>query len=210
MTDKPHKNVYCALAAAQMEMGAVVKGSTNPHFNTKYADLNSLMMAVLPALNENGIAVFSQIVKSDGAQYMRSVLMHGETETSIECDVPLLVAKSDMQGMKSATTYAKRVGIESLTGKAPEDDDGNGAKAGEDKYRQEREEQAAQAAVKAVQGAVDILRAANTLDALQSAWMALPKNVRADKDVIDAKNDMKGVLDAESLAADLNGDSIPY
>ena len=32
-----------------------------------------------------------------------------------------------MQGYKSATTYAKRIGIESLTGIAPEDDDGNAA-----------------------------------------------------------------------------------
>jgi hypothetical protein len=29
--------------------------------------------------------------------------------------------------MKSATTYAKRIGLESLTGIAPEDDDGNAA-----------------------------------------------------------------------------------
>jgi hypothetical protein len=32
-----------------------------------------------------------------------------------------------MQGYKSATTYAKRIGLESLSGVAPEDDDGNAA-----------------------------------------------------------------------------------
>ena len=32
-----------------------------------------------------------------------------------------------MQGMKSATTYAKRIGVESLTGIAPEADDGTAA-----------------------------------------------------------------------------------
>jgi hypothetical protein len=41
--------------------------------------------------------------------------------------VPLIVNKNDMQGMKSATTYAKRIGLESLTGIAPEDEDGNAA-----------------------------------------------------------------------------------
>jgi hypothetical protein len=41
--------------------------------------------------------------------------------------VPLIVAQNNMQGMKSATTYAKRIGVESLTGIAPEDDDGNAA-----------------------------------------------------------------------------------
>jgi hypothetical protein len=45
----------------------------------------------------------------------------------IQCDVPLIVNKQDMQGYKSATTYAKRIGLESLTGVAPADDDGNDA-----------------------------------------------------------------------------------
>ena len=44
-----------------------------------------------------------------------------------DVDVPLIINKNDMQGMKSATTYAKRIGLESLTGIAPEDDDGNAA-----------------------------------------------------------------------------------
>ena len=42
-------------------------------------------------------------------------------------DVGADVGKQDMQGYKSATTYAKRIGLESLTGIAPEDDDGNAA-----------------------------------------------------------------------------------
>jgi hypothetical protein len=41
--------------------------------------------------------------------------------------VPLIVTKNDMQGYKSATTYAKRIGLESLTGVAPHDDDANAA-----------------------------------------------------------------------------------
>jgi hypothetical protein len=54
-------------------------------------------------------------------------LVHGASGTEISCDVPLIINKNDMQGMKSATTYAKRIGLESLTGIAPEDDDGNAA-----------------------------------------------------------------------------------
>jgi hypothetical protein len=58
---------------------------------------------------------------------MVTTLTHGSSETEISCGVPLIVSKNDMQGMKSATTYAKRIGVESLTGIAPEDDDGNAA-----------------------------------------------------------------------------------
>ncbi len=122
-----HKNIYIALASAQADMGAVVKGSTNPHFKSKYADLADVMSVVLPALNAHGIAAWHSVTFPDGQNYMRTTLSHGESETHINCDVPLLVSKNDMQGMKSATTYAKRIGIESLTGIAPEDDDGHAA-----------------------------------------------------------------------------------
>ena len=122
-----HKNVYTALATAQSEMGPVVKGAVNPHFRSKYADLSDVMQVALPALNQNGVSVWSSIVPIDGNNMMRTTLSHGESDTHISCDVPLIVSKNDMQGMKSATTYAKRVGIESLCGIAPEDDDGNAA-----------------------------------------------------------------------------------
>ena len=123
----PHKNIHVALAAAQMEMGPVVKGATNPHFKSKYADLSDVVSVAMPPLNTNGIALFHQIIRSDGEAFMRTVLAHGDSGTEMTCDVPLIVAGNNMQAFKSATTYAKRIGVESLTGIAPEDDDGNAA-----------------------------------------------------------------------------------
>lgn len=125
MTD--HKNIYLALAAAQAEMGGVKKGSVNPAFKSKYADLADVVQAVSGPLNAQGIAFFHMAASVDGERIMRTVLAHGASGTTIECDVPLIVSKNDMQGYKSATTYAKRIGLESLTGIAPEDDDGNAA-----------------------------------------------------------------------------------
>jgi hypothetical protein len=122
-----HKNIYMALAAAQTEMGTVKKGSTNPAFKSKYADLADVVAAVSPALNAQGIAFFHVATSVDGDRVMRTVLAHGPSETMIQCDVPLIVNKQDMQGYKSATTYAKRIGLESLTGVAPADDDANAA-----------------------------------------------------------------------------------
>jgi len=129
MTKQQHKNIYIALAAAQSEMGPLVKGSNNPHFKSKYADLADLVAAVRGPLNSHGLTFFHCIIRTDAGQDMRTILMHGESETSIECDVPLIVAKNDMQGMKSATTYAKRIGLESVTGVAPQDDDDGNAAA---------------------------------------------------------------------------------
>lgn len=125
MSDK--KNIFTALREAQQNMGALVKGSVNPHFKSKYADLADLVEVVRPALNAAGVTFFHSM-NVDGPLYMMgTILVHGESETRIECWVPLIVAKQDMQGMKSATTYAKRIGLESVTGIAPEDDDGNAA-----------------------------------------------------------------------------------
>ena len=122
-----HKNIYMALAAAQSDMTGVKKGSVNPAFKSKYADLADVVAAVSPALNAQGIAFFATGVVIDGERYMRTVLAHGASDTQIACDVPLIVNKNDMPGFKSATTYAKRIGLESLTGVAPIDDDGNAA-----------------------------------------------------------------------------------
>ncbi len=122
-----HKNIYMALAAAQTDMGGVKKGSVNPAFKSKYADLADVVAAVSPALNAQGIAFFHVATSVEGERVMRTVLAHGPSDTRIECDVPLIVTKNDMQGYKSATTYAKRIGLESLTGVAPADDDGNAA-----------------------------------------------------------------------------------
>lgn len=122
-----HRNVYSALCAAQSEMGTVVKGAINPAFKSKYANLADVMGVVVPALTAHGIAVYHTMMRDEAHLVMRTVLHHGDSDTHIDCDVPLIVAKNDMQGMKSATTYAKRIGVESLTGIAPEDDDGNAA-----------------------------------------------------------------------------------
>lgn len=122
-----HKNIYMALCAAQAGMGKVVKGATNPAFKSKYADLADVVSVAIPALTEQGIAMFHMMVRDEQGAVMRTMLVHGASETSISCDVPLIINKQDMQGMKSATTYAKRIGLESLTGIAPEDDDGNAA-----------------------------------------------------------------------------------
>ena len=122
-----HKNIYMALGAAQAGMGKVVKGSTNPAFKSKYADLADVVSVAMPALTEQGIAMYHTMLRDEYGAVMRTILVHGASGTEISCDVPLIINKNDMQGMKSATTYAKRIGLESLTGIAPEDDDGNAA-----------------------------------------------------------------------------------
>lgn len=164
-----HKNVYVALMAAQAEMGPLIKGEKNPHFKKMYAGLNDVVQAVRAPLNSNGLAFFHQLIDGDK---MRTVLAHGSSDTHIECDVPLIVSKNDMQGMKSATTYAKRIGLESVTGVAPEDDDGNAAAdAPPPKKRQPTPEEAAAAKQKERAGSLSAeLKAISTVEGIRSFW----------------------------------------
>jgi len=136
MTDRKG-NIHTALAAAQSEMGKALKQSANPHFRSKYADLGSVMDACLPALNEHGISVIQPIESGETYSVVKTILTHGESDTSIECAVPLMLGKQDMQGLGSAITYARRYGLMAMAGIAPEDDDGNAAaKAAPNKAQQ--------------------------------------------------------------------------
>lgn len=122
-----HKSLFVALAAAQSEMGKALKDTKNEFFKTSYADLSSVMEACLPSLNRHGIAVIQPPFNEEGERYVKTVFVHGESGEKVECNVPLIVNKNDMQGYGSAVTYARRYGLMAMAGIAPEDDDGNAA-----------------------------------------------------------------------------------
>jgi hypothetical protein len=121
------KGIATALAKAQANMGKALKQANNPHFRSKYADLGNVMDACLPALNEAGIALIQPTGEDEHGRYVETILIHGESGESLNCRVPLIVSKNDMQGYGSAVTYARRYGLMAMAGIAPEDDDGNAA-----------------------------------------------------------------------------------
>ena len=202
----PHANIAAALAAAQSEMGKALKSANNPHFRSKYADLASVMDACMPSLSAHGIAVIQPTTDDDGDRYVETVLIHGETGETLKCRVPLIVSKNDMQGYGSAVTYARRYGLMSMAGIAPEDDDGNAAAKAPP---QERREQ--QGPTKGqVNGAKQRLADAENLDDLKAAWSELSNALQHEKDVIAAKDARKASLEAGLITDDLDGDEIPY
>lgn len=116
-----------ALVAAQAAIEAATKDQANPFFDSKYANLASVIAAVKAPLNANGIA-FSQLVQRDEhGIYVETVLLHTSGEY-ITSQTPVIVAKpNNPQAMVSGVTYAKRCGLEAITGLPSVDDDGNGA-----------------------------------------------------------------------------------
>ena len=207
-----HKSIYSALAAAQAAMGPVVKDAKNDAFKrdgkaTAYSTLSSVIEACLPALNANGIAVIQPTVDEENQRYVKTILAHESGET-LECRVPLIVGKNDMQGYGSAVTYARRYGLMCMAGIAPEDDDGNAAAKAAPIV--ERNNPPRDTGPTAAQIAIDSLTNADTLEALGAIWQGLPVSIKGEAKVLKAKDDRKAALQPKPNA-DLGVDSeIPY
>ena len=121
------KEIATALVKAQLEMVAPKKGSVNPFFKNKYADLNDVLSAVIPALNNNGIVLLQPLVNIEGKNYVKTVLLH-ESGESFESLAEIFCNKqNDAQAYGSGISYARRYSISSICGIGSEDDDGQKA-----------------------------------------------------------------------------------
>jgi hypothetical protein len=119
--------ISAALVLAQAEMGGALKANTNPHFKSKYADLESVMDAIKPAIAKHDLAFVQVGHDAESAAGIETIILHnsGEWISAGKTFVP--VSKSDAQGYGSALTYARRYSLMAAFGVAPEDDDGNAA-----------------------------------------------------------------------------------
>lgn len=183
------KGIATALAKAQANMSKAIKANKNDHFRSKYADLGNVMDACLPALNEAGIAVIQPIGSDEQGLYVKTVFIHSESGEEIQCRVPLILGKNDMQGFGSAVTYARRYGLMAMAGIAPEDDDGNAAAASAPKGKPAPKPQ--ENPNEAIERAVEYLGEASGLEDLKERWFRIPKPVQAAKEVISAKDKTK-------------------
>lgn len=118
--------VTAAIAAVQREVGAVTKGSTNPHFGNTYADLNTFLHALSGPLETHGLTMMQGPGMADGWVTVDTLLVHtsGEWIASV-AGAP--APKSDPQGAGSAITYLRRYSLAALFALPQEDDDGNAA-----------------------------------------------------------------------------------
>lgn len=115
-----------ALHAAQHACFAPVKGSENPHFRSKYADLEAVRNAMFGAFAENGLCVIQMPGFADGAATLATRLLHTSGEW-LEWDAGSPLTKADPQGWRAAVTYLRRTCLEGIANLAAEDDDGNTA-----------------------------------------------------------------------------------
>lgn len=116
-----------ALVKAQSQMGNAVKDAKNPFFKSKYADLNSVREACIPALNLNGISVLQPTSVLEGKLYVETLLLH-ESGEYISGLYEVVVGKAnDPQSLGAAISYSRRYGLQSMVNIGADDDDAEGA-----------------------------------------------------------------------------------
>lgn len=116
-----------ALLQAQKSMGNASKGAANPFFKSKYADLNAIREACMPALNENGILVLQGTTVENGKAYVETTLLHESGEFLSALTEIIANKQNDAQAHGSGVSYARRYGLQSFLCIGAEDDDGEKA-----------------------------------------------------------------------------------
>lgn len=115
-----------ALASCQHDIRTATKNSINPHFKSKYADLEETIDCVKPYLGKHLLSFTQHPSYIDGVVSLTSFLTHASGEwIKSTCSAPS--PKLDVQGVGSAITYLRRYSLQSFFLFASQDDDGNTA-----------------------------------------------------------------------------------
>lgn len=116
-----------ALFLVKKELESVKKTSKNPFFKSRYADLNAHLDLVEPLLEKHGCFLIQPPQAFGTESISETYIIHAESGQFIGGSMSLLVAKSDMQQLGAAATYARRFVLSGLLSMKAEDDDGNSA-----------------------------------------------------------------------------------
>jgi hypothetical protein len=133
-TSESVKEIAGALVKAQMAIKAVVKDKTGriqgkdgkQGYEYKYSDLASVIEHVKGPLNDNGIVFIQTPERGEGGVTVTTRLLHISGEW-IDGDTFVPVPYATAQAFGSGISYAKRYGLQSMTGLPSEDDDGKRA-----------------------------------------------------------------------------------
>ena len=182
-TSEKIEEIAAALSKAQGAMTGAKKDSKNPFFKSTYSDLASVMSAISGPFLDNGLSFIQSPEFSENKIVVITRIMHSSGQW-IEGSCALPPTKNDAQGYGSAITYAKRYGLQAMAGVPSVDDDGNEAVKHADKKPRKK-----------VDHTLELMNC-KTLNALRSAWAAIPAEAKLGLE--DIKNNIKLELEASS------------
>ena len=173
--DHANAPLFAALAKAQAEVENATKGSVNPHFKSRYADLAEVLNTVRPVFSHYGLSILQSTSFDGTLVHVTTTVAHAEGGWASSC-ASCSPARIDAQGIGAATTYLRRYSLAAMAGVAQEDDDGNAA-SHQQRPAQEskREDGLLPATLEVAQRQLD---RASTLEELGNTWATLPAPVR--------------------------------
>lgn len=130
--------MYEALAKAQADFKPIYRNKTvsvrmksGGTYSFAYAPLETILEAVVPALNVNGFSITQDIVEDEkGREFVMTYLRHPTSPDPITSRARVIVLEDGPQAYGSATTYARRYGVTWLLCLSTDEDDDAGAAAG--------------------------------------------------------------------------------
>lgn len=128
MSDMVKATIFPYILEFQEKFSGIEKNQMNAFTKSRYASLDDVMNAIQPILSEVGLVIMQPLDVIDGAQTLRTYIVHSETGASMHSDLKLdgIMEKLTPQGLGSAITYARRYAICSLLNIVEmSDDDGN-------------------------------------------------------------------------------------
>ena len=116
------------LLAFQDEVKDPARDGENPHFRSKYVQIDGLLAAVRPILAQHGLSVV-QSTGGDGQNVtITTMILHTSGEWLKTDALTLRAQQATPQGAGSAITYGRRYSLSAALGVAwDDDDDGNAA-----------------------------------------------------------------------------------
>lgn len=114
------KHINEKLFNLQQEIGGISKLESNPFYNSKYFDINSLIKQLNPLLLKHKLLLLQPI--EDNKVVTKIICVESNSDVSSFLTIP---AVSDPQKLGGAITYLRRYTLASLLGLQAEDDDAN-------------------------------------------------------------------------------------
>ena len=116
-------SIYTKIFEVQKRMKPILKEEINPHFKSKFFDINGLIEELKPVLNEVGLVVIQPLIMLEGKYAITTRVVDSENGESIESTI-VLPDTPDAPKMGAAVTYLRRFSLTSLFLLQGEDDDG--------------------------------------------------------------------------------------
>jgi hypothetical protein len=118
-----------ALIKVQAALKPVPRGSENPFFKSRYAELSACIVHAAPLLTKHGLAIVQTGEPNEGKGATLQTLLIHESGQWISGIMTVTPSKDDPQGYGSALTYLRRYGFMAIIGLAQEGDDDDAEEA---------------------------------------------------------------------------------